>query len=284
MADAYEAADSNNDGRTTRSEARAHKRNRDEDNSAETSGADSKKIRVKDTESEKQDDKQEEPATASCDGAATAAVESPPKEPVGLAAVNSHHPPPQPFLKLPSLAAIGRATASKTYKDGDIVHTNLSYEDEAANTDPSLLENVGKGLGLYLLVLIFAIIIPNYLLSYTPGANTKPSLTDACAGNELLFVMTDEKSYFCADPTTESIVLTQENKFYLQGTGQENKEARDFVLGRIETFVKKGENYVKTSEGTTNVLFTPFVFLFNQFFLTPREAEPHVYESVLLAK
>lgn len=40
-----------------------------------------------------------------------------------------------PFFGLPSLASIGRETAKKTYKDGDIVHTNLSYEDETKSDD-----------------------------------------------------------------------------------------------------------------------------------------------------
>lgn len=41
----------------------------------------------------------------------------------------------KPYFDLPDLASIGRQTARKTYKDGDIVHTSLSYEDEANSDD-----------------------------------------------------------------------------------------------------------------------------------------------------
>lgn len=161
------------------------------------------------------------------------------------------------------------------------MHTNLSYEDEAT-ADPSLFEqyNVSKGLGLYLIVLLVAIVIPNYFVYYSAGANIKTSLTDACPGNEVLFVYGD--AYFCADPTTESIVVNRENKFFLKGTGQENTEARDYAIGRQETFAKSGDNFVKTSEGTESVLFSPLMMLYNRLLLQPTEAKPHVYHSVNL--
>jgi len=257
----------------------AQKRDRDDATNDETSGVDSKKIRVEEEETATPSSA-DAPADASA--AASAVIETPPKpQPKLLAAVNGHHPPPQPFLPLPPLSSIGRATASKTYKDGDIVHTNLSYEDEAT-ADPSLFEqyNVSKGLGLYLIVLLVAIVIPNYFVYYSAGANIKTSLTDACPGNEVLFVYGD--AYFCADPTTESIVVNRENKFFLKGTGQENTEARDYAIGRQETFAKSGDNFVKTSEGTESVLFSPLMMLYNRLLLQPTEAKPHVYHSVNL--
>merc|ERR1719201_1114516 len=257
----------------------AQKRDRDDATNDETSGVDSKKIRVEEEETATPSSA-DAPADASA--AASAVIETPPKpQPKLLAAVNGHHPPPQPFLPLPPLSSIGRATASKTYKDGDIVHTNLSYEDEAT-AEPSLLEqyNVSKGLGLYLIVLLVAIVIPNYFVYYSAGANIKTSFTDACAGNEVLFVAGD--SYFCANPTAESVVVNRENKFFLKGTGQENNEASDYAIGRVETFAKSGENFVKTSEGTDSVLFSPFVMLYNRLLLEPTEARPHVYSSLNL--
>merc|ERR1712032_811157 len=46
-----------------------------------------------------------------------------------------------PFLNLPALGSIGRDTAQKTYKDGDIVHTNMTYEDETESNDLSFWQH-----------------------------------------------------------------------------------------------------------------------------------------------
>merc|ERR1719506_447698 len=49
--------------------------------------------------------------------------------------------PENPFLNLPALGSIGRDTAQKTYKDGDIVHTNMTYEDETESNDLSFWQH-----------------------------------------------------------------------------------------------------------------------------------------------
>merc|ERR1711934_1179976 len=116
--------------------------------------------------------------------------------------------------------------------------------------------NVSKGLGLYLIVLLVSVVIPNYFVYYSAGANIKTSFTDACAGNEVLFVTGD--SYFCANPTAESVVVNRENKFFLKGTGQENNEASDYAIGRVETFAKSG----KTSSKRVRV---PIAFFFHHW-------------------
>merc|ERR1711934_374405 len=61
--------------------------------------------------------------------------------------------PENPFLSLPALGSIGRDTAQKTYKDGDIVHTNLSYEDETESNDVSFWQHP-----LFLMLLLVLVV------------------------------------------------------------------------------------------------------------------------------
>merc|ERR1711934_680772 len=61
--------------------------------------------------------------------------------------------PENPFLNLPALGSIGRDTAQKTYKDGDIVHTNMTYEDETESDDVPFWQHP------LLLLLLFVLVV-----------------------------------------------------------------------------------------------------------------------------
>ena len=187
----------------------------------------------------------------------------------------------QPYLKLPGLATIGRATPLKVYKDGDIVHTNLSYDGEAPTDDRleyrRIISNV---LGLYMIALLVLIIVPKYLSLGGAVANVKQTLDGACSANEILYAIDCNGGYFCADPELQSIVVTQKNKLYLQGTGQEHKHTRDYVIGRIETFVSSADRqkFVKASEAAESAIWSPLTWLYNRLLLHPTQARPHLHK------
>ena len=186
----------------------------------------------------------------------------------------------QPYLKLPDLASIGRATPSKVYKDGDIVHTSLSYDGEASTDDRlNYVRIFSNALALYMIALLVLVIVPNFYSHSGAKANVKQTLDGVCAENEILYAIDCNGGYFCADPELKSIVVTQKNKFYLQGTGQEHKHSRDYVIGRIESFVSStdGQKFVKASEGAESAIWSPVTWLYNQLLLHPTQARPHLH-------